>query len=301
MNVRSCNFPHSPKVAVMSKNTYDPKRRNFFKAAGCTLAASALTPTNLIARQPTADHLQVWSCGGLAEAFMPANKRYEEITGTRIAYTGAFAAALGKSLQGSAQTEVFAGRVLKLAQKLRSSGKMEYFKPLCFTRYVIVTPKGNPANISSLEDLAQKGVRVALAPEASTPGGAAVLKLLEIAKLKDQVLSNTTIKSSCVQKMIKHVIDGDGDASIVENRITRLQIAKDQLEIIEIPESVMPPPPLTFTIGVMKAAHNRKAADEYLDFILSPEGQSFFKQAGFIPATSEKGKFLTKKLGVKDV
>ena len=74
---------------------------------------------------------------------------------------------MGKSLLGGAQTEVFAGRVLDLARKLREAGKMIYFKPLCFTKYVLVTPKGNPAAISDIQDLTKRGIKVILAPGAS--------------------------------------------------------------------------------------------------------------------------------------
>jgi hypothetical protein len=102
-----------------------------------------------------------------------------KLTRIKISYTGAFAAALGKSLLGSATIEVFGGRVLDLAKKLKSSGKMVYFKPLCFTSYVMVTPIANPAGIEKIEDMARPGVRVVLAPDASPPGGQAALNLLK--------------------------------------------------------------------------------------------------------------------------
>ena len=283
------------------KEKPDFQRRNILKAAGAAMLTSAFAPAGLAAQPTAGSHLQVWSCGGLAEAFRPANKRYAEITGVQISYTGAFAAALGKSLLGSAETEVFAGRVLKLAQELRAADKMVYFKPLCFSNYVLVTPRGNPAGIASITDLCRKGVRVALSPDASPPGGAAVLKLLENARIQEDVLANTTLKSSCVHRMIDDVTAGRADAAIVENRITRLPAVAGKLEIFNIPENIQPPPPRTFTIGVMQAAENRKTADAYVAFILSSEGQAFFENAGFIPAISDKGKELTEKFGVKDV
>lgn len=73
----------------------------------------------------------------------------------------------------------FAGRVLDLAKKLRASAKMLWFLPLCFTRYVMVTPKDNPAGIKHIKDLARSDVRVVPAPEAFPPGGAAALTILE--------------------------------------------------------------------------------------------------------------------------
>lgn len=277
------------------------RRRFLSGAAGAAIGAAIYPKTSKAASEFEQKNLQVWSCGGLAEAFMPANKAYKNKTGIEIAYTGAFAAALGKSLLGSATTEVFAGRVLALSQKLRKEEKMAYFKPLCYTRYVIVTPPDNPAGISDIMDLAKPGVRVVLAPEASPPGGGAVNVLLKKAGILDQALKNSVIKGSCVQRSMKQLIEGKGDVSIVEYRVTRLPGFQEKTQIIPIPEKFFPPPPLTFTIGVMNAAKDKKLADHYLNFIRSEEGQSYFEAAGFIPAISEKGEQLTKKLGVKDV
>ncbi|MFH0814065.1 MAG: substrate-binding domain-containing protein, partial [Pseudomonadota bacterium] len=171
-------------------------RRKFIKAAATSLLAAPLFPSFVPATQFKGKSLQVWSCGGLAEAFIPANKRYEEKTGIKIAYTGAFAAALGKSLLGSAETEVFAPRVLELAKKLKEADKMLYFRPLCFTQYVVITPKGNPASISTIKDLARPGTQVVMAPKASPPGGDAPLAILRKAGVEEAVLKNVVIKGS---------------------------------------------------------------------------------------------------------
>ena len=143
-------------------------RRRFLKTSAMAAVGAAFFPGQpALAKEFEGKSLQVWSCGGLAEAFIPANQRYKEKHGPEVAYTGAFAAALGKSLLGSATTDVFGGRVLGLAKKLRKAGKMSYFKPLCYTRYVMVTPKGNPAGIEEIKDMARPGIRVIVSPEAS--------------------------------------------------------------------------------------------------------------------------------------
>lgn len=276
-------------------------RRAFLTTAATAAVATAI-PSVLSAKETFKQTtLQVWSCGGLAEAFMPANVRFKEKTGVEIAYTGAFAAALGKSLLGSATTEVFAGRVLDLAKKLRAADKMAYFEPLCFTSYVLVTPKGNPAGITGIQDLTKPGVKLILAPEASPPGGAAVTGLLKKAGVVDAAMKNCVVKSSCVQRAMQDLIDGKGDVSVVEKRVTRLKMFANKAEIIPIPEKFFPPPPLTFTIGMMKDARDPELAAHYIKFIRSEEGQGFFEAAGFIPAISDEGRKLTEKLGVKDV
>jgi len=275
--------------------------RRAFLTTAAGAATAATIPAALSATKGFSQStLQVWSCGGLAEAFMPANQRYRAKTGIEIAYTGAFAAALGKSLLGGAKTEVFAGRVLGLARMLREADKMMYFKPLCFTKYVLVTPKGNPASISNIRDLTKPGVKVILAPDASPPGGDAVAALLKKAGVLDQAMRNAVIKGSCVQRTMEALVKAKGDVSVVEYRLTQKELFKGKVEVIPIPEEYFPPPPLTFTIGVMKNAADKLLAADYVDFILSEEGQMFFESAGFVPAISDEGARLREKLGVKD-
>ncbi|MDU9051181.1 MAG: substrate-binding domain-containing protein [Candidatus Electrothrix sp. Rat3] len=282
-------------------NSANVPRRDFLKTAGAAMLATAIPWSQANAQNFAGQTLQVWSCGGLAEAFMQANQLYEKKTGITISYTGAFAAALGKSLLANGRTEVFAGRVLKLAQKLRAADKMVFFEPLCFTQYVMITPKGNPAGIATIQDLARPGVKVVLAPDASPPGGAAVLKLLEKTGVKEAALANAVVKGSCVQQIMTSIIDGTGDVAVVEKRLTQIPNFKGQTEIVPLPDNQQPPPPLPFTIGVMKGAHDPELARDYVAFILSDQGQACFERQGFIPALSAKGQELVEKLGVKDV
>jgi molybdate transport system substrate-binding protein len=283
----------------MSDNT---SRRTFLKSAGVAIGASLATalPTTSPAKEP-AKSLQVWSCGGLAEAMIPANSQFTAKHGGHIAYTGAFAGALGKSLLGGgAQTEVFAPRVLALAQKLKAEGKMLNFEPLCYTRYVLITPKGNPAGIETITDLNRDDVKPVLIPDASPPGGNASMIILKKAGVQETAVKNAVVKGDCVQTSVPDIVSGKGDVAVVEYRLTQLPQFKGKVESIDIPETYYPPVPIPFTIGVMKWAKDREFAEEYIRFILSDEGQSFFTAAGFIAARSELGERLTLKYGVND-
>jgi molybdate transport system substrate-binding protein len=283
----------------------DASRRCFLQGsalAGAAGLAAAMGAFPATAAEFAGTTLQVWSCGGLAEAMMPAHEEYERLSGTGISYTGAFAAVLGKSLMGSGRTEVFCGRGLELSRNLKKAGRMLHFVPLCYTGYVIVTPRGNPAKITAIEDLAKPGVRVAIAPEASPPGGAAVMGILKKAGLDGAVMANAAHPGTCVQSTVESVADGDKDAMIVELRIPRMPRFADRLEIVPLPFALFPPGPLTFTAGMMQEAKNPELANHYIDWLVSAQGGGrHFERAGFIPADSEEGRKLTEQLGVKDV
>ncbi|UCF34977.1 MAG: substrate-binding domain-containing protein [Phycisphaerales bacterium] len=275
-------------------------RRRFLKASGIAMTGTLSAPAIGLAADFRGESLQLWSCGGLAEAFIPANKLYEQRTGCAVSYTGAFAAALGKSLLGNAQTEVFAPRVLELAKRLKTQGKMLRFWPLCFTRYVLVTPKGNPAGIRGIEDLKRPDVRTVLSPGASPPGGEATLGILKKAGVLEAAQKHAVRNGDCVQRDVAAIVNGEGDVAVVEQRITRLPGVVNRVEVIDIPEDFIPGKPVPFVIGIMKWAKNSKLAQDFVDFIRSAEGQAFFSAAGFIPAVSEEGRRLTEKYGVKD-
>jgi molybdate transport system substrate-binding protein len=275
-------------------------RRGFVRAALGGVAGALVPLGGARAASFSTDVLQVWSCGGLSEGMRELNAAYGRRAGVRIHYTGAFAAALGKSLLGSAHTDVFAGRVLELARKLRQAGKMASFRPLCFTRYVLVTPRGNPAGIRSIEDLARPGVRVVLAPDASPPGGQAVQGILKKAGIAEAAAKNCVVRGSCVQRTVAQLAAGEGDVSIVELRLTRLPEYASKLEVLPIPEALFPPGPLTFTIGRMHAAKDRALAEDYVAYTTSPEGQAFLERAGFIPAAADEGRRFVESLGVHD-
>lgn len=275
-------------------------RRNFLKnlVAGAAVAGAAAVPAKAVSQSR---HLLLWSCGGLAEGLIPAHEDYTAKTGIDVTYTGARASSLGKALMdGAGHTDVFCGRQLGLAQKLRKAGKMEYFKPFCYSSYVIITPQGNPYNIKSLEDMTKPGLKIAMAPFASPPGGQAVTSLLKNAGLLEQVMANVIDpNATCVLRTTPLVTNGEAAAMIVERRITKFPRFQP-LDVVEIPFEVQPKGPLVFTAGVMTDTREKEAANAFLEWLISPEGGEHMENAGFIPAASKRGQQLTEILGVKD-
>jgi len=82
----------------MDKKKKKIGRRAFFKTVVTSVAALTLGPNILNAKKFKSDSIQVWSCGGLAEALNTANALYEKKTGIKIYYTGAFAHAIGQKI-----------------------------------------------------------------------------------------------------------------------------------------------------------------------------------------------------------
>lgn len=124
------------------------------------------------------------------------------------------------------------------------------------------------------------------------------MELMKRAGVLEGAQKNAVFNGDCVQRTTKLLANGNADVGIVEQRIICLPEFRGKLDVISIDEKNFPPPPLTFTIGMMKWAKDPEVAKNYIDFMLSPEGQKHFENAGFIPAVSEEGKRLIKKHGV---
>ncbi len=279
-------------------------RRQFLKGAVATAAVAVAGPKLIEAgyRPFSADSLEVWSCGGLAESFLDANEIYEKKTGHNIQYTGAIAGVLGKYiLTGKGQTEVFGIRGLEAAQKMRQKGFSLGFKPLCMSDYGIYVPKGNPAGIRDLQDLAEPGVRLMLPLEASPPGSGSVKGVMKKSGLTEKMMNNMVVKETCVIKMMCGLVDGKGDATIAEKRLSTHPRFRDKVEYIPLPLEALPPGPLVFTVNTMKFVKDKALANDFVEFLLSDEGQAAFERNGFSSVHSARGLDLIERFGVKDV
>ncbi len=91
------------------------------------------------------------------------------------------------------------------------------------------------------------------------------------------------VVGDCVQSVVPDVIKGTGDAAVMELRLTRKADFAGKMDIIEIPEEFIPPPPVPFVIGVMKYAHNQDLAEDFVKFITSEKGQSFLRRRDSSP------------------
>ena len=151
-------------------------------------------------------------------------------------------------------------------------------------------PKGNPAGIRDLKDLAEPGVRVMLPLRASPPGSGPVKGILKNSGLTGPVMKNMIANGSCVIQMMCDLVDGKGDASIIEKRLTTHDRFKDRIEYMPIDEKLIPPGPLTFTLNI----------DDFADFVCS-DGHEIFERHGFTSIHSARGLELIERFGVKDV
>jgi molybdate transport system substrate-binding protein len=154
----------------------------------------------------------------------------------------------------------------------------------------INVPRGNPKNITSLEDLARPGIRVGIARPDSVCVGLYAVEVLEHAGLAGAVRPNIVTHAESCAKTAQLVALGQADAVLGWEVFEHWNPAK--ITTVYLPPEQVP------RIGYLPAAMGMNTADQelaqaFLDFLVSDEGQAFYRDAHYL-VTVEEARQLTR-------
>lgn len=150
---------------------------------------------------------------------------------------------------------------------------------------VIAVPPGNPGHVSSLQDLARGGVKLSIA-DRSVPAGGYAEQAFAIAESNKDVqagfaqkaLANVATRPTDVETVVNNVAAGVVDAGIVY-----ATDAKADTHITAIPIPQRDQPVTAYFAAATAQSKNPQAAQAFLAFLLSPQGQAILQAAGFSP------------------
>jgi molybdate transport system substrate-binding protein len=136
----------------------------------------------------------------------------------------------------------------------------------------IAVPAGNEAGVTGLDDFANPDLLIGLCAE-EVPCGEFGREALANAGVTPSIDTN----EPDVRSLLTKVEAGDLDAGIVY--VTDVMAAGDTVEGVEIPvdDNVI----ATYPIAALTDAANPDAADAFVEFVLSDEGQEILQSYGF--------------------
>jgi len=218
--------------------------------------------------------LDVYAASSLATPFAYAGLAYEKAhPGVRIQFNFGASSDLARFVEEGAPADVFAPADLTNMDKIESKDLLDSSPVIFATNYLeIIVEKGNPLNISSLQDLENLDlVFVTTSPD--VPIGKYTAEVLTKAGVS---ITPDSLESNVKGIMLK-VASGEADAAIVYHSEV---IASDgQVEGVEIPAEFNIV--ATYPIGIIKNSANKKQAQGFVDFLLSTAGQTLLTQYGF--------------------
>ncbi len=251
--------------------------------------AIGLTHTQSASPGAAARDLNVFAAASLNGAFQEIGHDFEAAhPGVKVNFNYAGSQILRLQIEQGARADVFASADRKnmdslVAEKLVSQGTVEDFAS---NQMIVILPAGNPANIQGLADLARPGVKLVLA-DASVPAGSYARQVLVKmdadpaygAGYSAMVMANVVSNETDVKQVVAKVELGEADGGIV---YASDAVAAPDLHTITIPEPYNVT--ASYPIAVLTGSPNFELAQAFVDFVLSPAGQSILGRWGFSEA-----------------
>jgi molybdate transport system substrate-binding protein len=232
--------------------------------------------------------LTILAASSLTDAFGELGNSFEEQNqGVQVKQTFGASSDLLAQIQQGAPADVFASAAeeeMDTAEKdgLVSGTPREFVK----NREVIMVPKGNRADINSLEDMAGPDIKLVLAAK-DVPAADYAVEILGKANreygpdFEKDVLSNVVSREADVRASVSRVVVGDADATF--------GYASDYTPDIRNKVKVIPIPPdlniiATYPITSLKDAEDPELAKKWVDLVTSEQGQKVLEKWNFEPA-----------------
>jgi molybdate transport system substrate-binding protein len=239
------------------------------------------TPTAL--PQPSQmGEVTVFAASSLTGAFGQVKSELEERGDGKITYNFAGSQSLVTQLSQGARADVFAPADIRNMDAALAAGVVEpgTQRMLTTNRLVVAVELGG--KIDSLEDLSQPGVKLVLAAE-SVPAGNYALQVLDKLSadprygttFKNKVLANVVSREENVRQVVAKVELGEADAGFVY----ATDVRSSQVGTVEIPQAYNVV--ASYMIAPLKDSPNPQSARQFIDFILSAQGQDILEELGF--------------------
>jgi molybdate transport system substrate-binding protein len=242
------------------------------------------------ASEPPHTTLRVFAAASLADAFAEIGRTFERThPGTAVRLNLAGSQQLAVQLEQGAGADVFASADQRWMDYVRER-QLITGDPVVFARnqLVVILPKTNPARIGKLQDLARRGTKMVIAADAVPVGRYSRQVLQNLSNLDGfessfcgRVLANVVSEEENVKSVLAKVQLGEADAGIVYVSDVTPSLAR-YLRTLEIPAAAA----ITagYPIAVMKDARQPAAAQEFVELVLSAEGQRVLERNRLLPA-----------------
>jgi molybdate transport system substrate-binding protein len=240
------------------------------------------------ATEAPALELTVFAAASLTEAFTEAARAFEAAhPGLAVAFNFAGSQALRTQIEEGAVADVFASASWIEIEPLIASGHVGPTDSQAFAgnRLVVILPRGNPAGIENLEDLARPGLKLVLAAEQVPVGRYSREALANLGEslgpsYAESVLANVVSNEDNVRQVVAKVSLGEADAGIVYATDATVDPNLATLAI-EDPYNVI----ASYPMAALRGATHPELAEQFVAFVLSQEGQAILAGYGFLPPT----------------
>ncbi len=213
-------------------------------------------------------------------AFVKIANLYTKKTGVKVNFSFGASGNLEKQIEAGAPVDVFASAGEKEMDALQSQTLIEPGTRADFAGniLVLVVPADSKLKLDSFRQLAEPQVkRLAVGDPKTVPAGFYAQQALQNLHLWSK-LHSRLIFAEDVRQVLDYVMRDEVNAGIVYS--TDVMIAHGKVrQVAEAPAGIYGP--VRYPIAVVKGCAHPNAARQFVNLILSPEGQGVLKSYGF--------------------
>ncbi|MCS6773706.1 MAG: molybdate ABC transporter substrate-binding protein [Anaerolineae bacterium] len=225
--------------------------------------------------------LTVAAASDLRGALDEIAAEFEAQTGYRVRLLFGSSGQVAQQIENGAPYDVFASASLAFIERLAQQALIDPGSISLYARgrIVLATNKRSGVSVQSLGALADPAIRrVTIANPAHAPYGIAAREALIHAGVWEAVRPRLVLAENVLQAS-QYVQTGDAPVGIIALSIA-VQM-KDEVEFVLIDESAHAP--LRQAIGIVSRSINKDAAQQFIQLVVSEQGQAVLRRYGFEP------------------
>jgi molybdate transport system substrate-binding protein len=217
--------------------------------------------------------ITVFAASSLKETFTQLGKQFETAhPGDTVKFSFGASSTLATQITDGAPADVFASASPKNMTTVVSAGDASNPQDFAKNTAEVAVPPSNPANVTSVNDLAKSSVKTALC-QPQVPCGVVAAGVFKNAGI--------TVKPVTLQPDVKSVLTqvelGNVDAGVVY--VTDVMAAGSKVKGVMIPANVNAS--TMYPIAAISGSKEMSIAQAFVAYVLSPAGQSVLSAAGF--------------------
>jgi len=247
-----------------SSSTSSPSSAPSTSSSSAPAASSSALPAGTIT---------VFAASSLKETFTTLGKQFEAAhPGDTVKFSFGASSTLATQITDGAPADVFASAAPKNMETVVSAGDASNPQDFAKNTAEIAVPPSNPANVTSVNDLAKSSVKVALC-QPQVPCGVVAAGVFKNAAI--------TVKPVTLQPDVKSVLTqvelGNVDAGVVY--VTDVKAAGSKVKGVTIPAGQNAS--TLYPIATISSSKEMSIAQAFVAYVLSPAGQQVLAAAGF--------------------
>ncbi len=224
-------------------------------------------------------------------------QQFEQANNCHLIVNSAGSSTLYQQITSGVPCDAFLSADFKWGKQLNDAGLLyNGYENFTSNSLVVILPKDNPQNITTLQDLTKSGVKIVM-PDFSIPAGSYANKTLtkidqtwgnpnssaylgaEWENFKAKIADNTVSYELQVEDVVGKVVSQLGTADAGIAFVSDSAAQGSNLQYVQIPDEINTIG--TYSVSVIASTTQVDLATKFMDFWLSSEGQSLLNYYGF--------------------